>query len=132
MLKVEDTSIAKLKGSELSPTQYTVHLLGTGQYSLVVAADDALEVEVRLEGYTVLYTRGPSIHVSLIEVKDASANRPSNADSKDMEGSGSKVKFIEVRLLVEMLPTHRAESGGGEDERDAGAIITLGIYNDKK
>ena len=138
VLKVEDTSGAEpAQGSELlpSPAQYTVHLLGTGSYSLVIAASDILEVEVKLEGYTVLYTRGPSIHVSLVEVKDASVNRPSNADSMGVEDSGGKYRFIEVRLLIETLPTQGANSdsgGGGGEEGDAGAIVTLGIYRDKK
>ena len=142
VLKVENTSAHPAKGSGwLSPfpAQYTVHLLGTGLYSLVIAASDALEVEVRLEGYTVLYTGGPSIHVSLMEVNDTSVNRPSNVDSENAGGSGEdsggKVKFIEVRLWIETLPTQGTNSdsdGGGGEEGDAGAIVTLGIYSDKK
>ena len=144
MLKVENTSAEPAKGSELSPSraQYTVYLLGIGLYSLVIAASDALEVEVRLEGYTVLYTGGPSIHVSLMEVKDTSVNRPSSMDSEATEGSGEdsgcKVKFIEVRLWIETLPTQGTNSdsggggGGGGEEGDAGAIVTLGIYSDKE
>ena len=135
VLKVENTSAEPAKGSELSPSpaQYTVHLLGTGLYSLVIMISDALEVEVRLEGYTVLYTGGPSVHVSLIEVIDASVNCPSSVDSENTEGSGSggKVKFVEVRMLIETLPTQGASSDSG-GERDAGAIVTLGIYSDKK